>query len=87
MCLYVPTTQKSFNKGIKTVLFQNKRLTKQVLKVEISVANITSRLEMIMAQLGLQEKVKGEGTAAGHDARVTVSLQAFVHYGDNHLIL
>uniref|UniRef100_A0A3B3CE36 Polycystic kidney disease 2-like 1 n=1 Tax=Oryzias melastigma TaxID=30732 RepID=A0A3B3CE36_ORYME len=79
--------QKSLSNQTFVDQQQFQRLTKQVLKVEISVANITSRLEMIMAQLGLQEKVKGEGTAAGHDARVTVSLQAFVHYGDNHLIL
>ncbi|KAM3863001.1 polycystin-2-like protein 1 [Diretmus argenteus] len=40
------------------------RLARQVLQLESSVAAITSRIELIMGRLGLQEKTKGEETAA-----------------------
>ncbi|XP_008299247.1 polycystic kidney disease 2-like 1 protein [Stegastes partitus] len=39
------------------------RLSRQVLKLESSVADITSRIELITEKLGLQEKAKGNETA------------------------
>ncbi|XP_067465669.1 polycystin-2-like protein 1 [Thunnus thynnus] len=39
------------------------RLTRQVLHLESSVAGITSRIELIMEKLGLQDKTKGNKTA------------------------
>ncbi|XP_073338526.1 polycystin-2-like protein 1 [Pagrus major] len=39
------------------------RLTTQVVQLESSVAGITSRIELIMEKLGLQQKVKGNQTA------------------------
>ncbi|GAA6232563.1 polycystic kidney disease 2-like 1 protein [Lates japonicus] len=38
------------------------RLTRQVLHLETSVAGITTRIELIMEKLGLQEKAKGNKT-------------------------
>lgn len=35
------------------------RLARQVLNLESSVAGITSKMELIMEKLGLQEKAKG----------------------------
>ncbi|XP_068574232.1 polycystin-2-like protein 1 [Cebidichthys violaceus] len=42
---------------------QFQRLARQVLQLESSVAGITSRIELIMEKLGLQEKAKGNETA------------------------
>ncbi|KAK9541858.1 hypothetical protein VZT92_001876 [Zoarces viviparus] len=42
---------------------QFQRLARQVLQLESSVAGITSRIELILEKLGLQEKAKGNETA------------------------
>lgn len=72
MSLHV--TEEPRHDGIQTLLSPNKSLARQVLQVQRSVADITSRMELILAQMGLQEKAKGGESGAGHEARERVSL-------------
>lgn len=56
-----------------------KRLNRQVLHLESSVEGITSRLELIMEKLGLQETAKGN-KAAG---KLTVTNNVSMEIGSN----
>lgn len=69
-------TEEPRHDGIQTLLSPNKSLARQVLQVQRSVADITSRMELILAQMGLQEKAKGGESGAGHEARERVSPEA-----------
>lgn len=52
-----------------------KRLARQVLHLESSVEGITSRLELIMEKLGLQETVKGNEAAGKLTVTNNVSME------------
>uniref|UniRef100_UPI0037E73607 polycystin-2-like protein 1 n=1 Tax=Semicossyphus pulcher TaxID=241346 RepID=UPI0037E73607 len=59
------TSSEEKNHSVHTFVDQEKffRLVQQVLHLESSVAGITSRIQMIMEKLGLQQKAEGNETA------------------------
>ncbi|NP_001239172.1 polycystic kidney disease 2-like 1 protein [Oryzias latipes] len=66
---FPPHEQRSVSNQTFVDQQQFQSLARQVLQVQRSVADITSRMELILAQMGLQEKAKGGESGAGHEAR------------------